>query len=57
MTPQAQVPETRPQPMPAKASTIRYEGAKEARVPLPIVVVCFVALAAALVAARHLLGA
>jgi len=38
------------------SSTIRYEGAKETRVPMPIVVIGLLAIGAALFAARHLLG-
>lgn len=41
--------------LPVSAS-IHYQGAKEVRVPLPVVVACFVAIAAAILAARHLLG-
>jgi hypothetical protein len=41
---------------PPVSASIHYEGAKEVRVPLPIVVACFVAIAAAILAARHLLG-
>jgi len=57
MKPQPQVRDTHPHSAPAQAFSIRYEGAKEAKIPLPVVVVCFVAIAAALIAARHLLGA
>ena len=35
------------------ASSIRYVGAKEAKVPLPLVLVLLAALAMAIVAVRH----
>jgi hypothetical protein len=41
--------------LPVSAS-IHYEGAKEVLVPLPVVVACLVAIAAAILAARHLFG-
>jgi hypothetical protein len=45
------------QAVPDQASaSIHYQGAREVRVPLPIVLACFVAIAAAIFAMRHLLG-
>jgi len=35
------------------AGTIRYAGAKEARVPLPVVLIVFVVFAAVVFAVRH----
>ena len=43
-------------PDPASASIV-YVGIKEARVPIPVVLVCLVAVIAVLYAMRHLLGA
>ena len=39
------------------ASTIRYVGAKEAKVPLPLVLIVLVVLAIVIVAVRHYLQA
>ncbi len=39
-----------------ESASIRYEGAKQAKVPLPIVLVGVVVVVAAIIAARHLLG-